>query len=610
MKKSAVFLIFLIFVFACQFTPDDKNFVELTKPPSPDLQVIELGLDQDTILLTDYQNVRFNFSAGNNKILEVAVLIDGEKKYVKSNYHDSFNLIASDISEGIHKLTFSVVTNSNSGSIADLLGQEGYQFLSNEWTLICVINDRQSSFVTQEVVDGKLRICWENYNKIGFKSYRVTKSYRSIDSPVKEYHTTEPFFTDESYVGEGAFYQIYAEYYSGYGYEYHWAETTVKKTLPEIGIRINEDSVYEVFWGNNQFVSSVGSYKLLDVADPSDTITLCRLSPGIENHFNLTNAVFGNKSKLSLVVIPKYPDNPNPDIYDYFRATTYDGYVGDRSFGYGQISSVNKNELMFIQNNNIYKYNPFTNTITDSLTYEWAHCGVGYQNFSVSPDGKYFTSRESCIHKLVLMKTSDLSDYHSYTVNVVLGNSMEVSDNGIVILNGDSKVNVYDVFRNKLISSYPLNADVYSVGISSWGNYFYVQTSSLDFYKISGDTLSHVWGSAPLTYNYIYKTVAYDPENAENILLYDGAVFYHKNASDFTTTKSFPLNEEMILNIDLQTRRLLAWSEDYLSVYEIDNGKRVARIKADLRVTLVQHKCKLCLNTIYLKNGVCVRLPE
>jgi hypothetical protein len=607
-------LLLIVIITSCQFTPDDIYYVERSKPQPPEVEVIELSLDTDTIFLTYYQDIRFHFSAGNHNILQVGILIDGEEKYVRSNYQDNFTILASDLSEGIHKLSFSVITNTNSGSIADLLGYEGYQFISHEWTLICVKNDKRAGFIRQQTDNGKLKLSWEEHDKINFKGYRITKRYDKYYGIVKEFRTSEPWLIDEGYVGEKAYYDVYTEYYSSAGYEFHWAEIEIENLLPAIQIRRNQESNYEVYWENNEFAQSIESYRLIDLVSPADTVVLWEGKPSEDNHFVMPDAVFGNEIHYRLVSIPGKPDKPfnNDDVY--FHSTAYRGLIGDKSISYRHIASSGENELLIVKDNFIYRYAVLDEKLVDSLTYNWTHCGIAYGGFSLSPGRKYFTTHESCNNNLVLMQPGNLSNYKSYPTNHIITqgmrfNSLPVSDNGIVIAKDYGGVYIYDVLQDKLIGSLITNESIGTTNISSLGNYFAIQTSILRFYKIINQEIVTVWESDQ-PYNYVFTSFDYDPENPDNIILHDGNQLYHKNASDFTTVKTFPLAEENILNVDFISRRLLAYSSGFLSVYSIDNGEQLFKTKVDPRVNMTQHSCRLALNTIYLKDGICLHLPD
>jgi hypothetical protein len=606
-------LILLLVIASCTFAPDDINYVEVPKPELPQIEVIQLSLDRDTIFLIYNRDITFHFSAGSHSIMQVGILIDGEEKYIRSNYRDSFTVLASDMDEGVHKLSFSVITNLNNGSIADLIGYEGLQFISYEWTIICIKNDRRAGFIQQNVENGKLKLNWEEHQKINFKSYRVEKRYHKFSGPVKEFRTSEPFLIDEAFVGERAFYDVYTEYYSSEGYEFHWAEIEIQNTLPEIRFRRNADSEYEVYWENNVFSQAVGSYRLIDNASPSDTILLYEGAPSAGNQYVVPGGAFGNQVHYRLITVPAKPDKPfnNDDVY--YHSTAYSGLIGDRGIPYSRIAPYNENQLLVLKDNYIYRYSVSDGKWLDSLTYLWTHCGFGYGGFSISPDRKYFTTSETCNNRLVLMQPNNLSDYKSYPINHIITqgmafNSLPVSDNGIVLARDYSGVYVYDVLHDQKIGSIMVNEFIAATDISSLGNYFVVQTNSLRFYKIIDQKIIPVWESDK-PYDYIYTSFAFDPDHTDHVILFDGNRLYHKKAYDFSTVKSFPLVEENILNYDFITRRLLAYSEGYLSVYSIDSGELVFKTKADPRVELLQHSCRLCINTIYLKDGICLHLP-
>ncbi|MCY1718780.1 hypothetical protein OU798_00395 [Prolixibacteraceae bacterium Z1-6] len=612
--RLTIALCCVIFLFSgCRFTPGDIDFVELEKPEEPELEIVELSLDRDTIFLTYYQDIQFHFSAGQHNVIQVGILIDGEEKYTRSNYKDMFTVLAADLDEGIHKLSFSVITNSNSGSIADLLGYEGFQFISNEWTLVCLKNDRMANFSKLETKNGKLELSWEPHEKVNFKRYRITKRRNDYSGAIKEYYTTEPYFIDEAYVGEKAHYDVYTEYYSSDDYYFQWAMFDIENTLPEIKIRTTATGQFEIYWTNNNFVEAIKNYRLINLVTPADTVTLQESLPNENNSYLIANGLFADEINYKLVVVPKHPENPFNNDEVYYHSKSYDGLIGEQTFSYNQVSSIDADEMLVRKDNYIYRYSINTENALDSLTYNWENCHVAYSGFTLSPQGIYFTTHESCNNNLVLMNPGNLKSYQSYPVSHVLTggmqfSSMPVSDNGIVVVKDYERVSVYDVLNDNVIASYESNAYIGGLGISSNGNYFYVQTSQLDFYKIANNTLESVWQSPP-AYNYIYSFFKYDPQNPENIILHDGESLYHKNAADFTTLKSFALKEELILNIDFPSRKLLAYSEDYLSVYSIDTGELLHRIQVNPRVARDQHHCTLISNKIYLKDGISIQLP-
>jgi len=606
--------ILFLFLTSCMYSNDDLSYVEKEEAKAPELEVVELSLQKDTIFLTYYQDIKFNFSAGDHDVVQVGILIDGEEKYSSSNANGTFSILAGDIDEGIHKLSFSVITNSNTGSIADLLGYEGFQFISNEWTLVCVKNDRMANHTEKTIENGFLKLSWEAHSKVNFKRYRIAKSHNSYSAAYKEYYTTNHYFTDSAYVGEKAHYDVYTEYYSSDGYYFQWAEFDIENTLPSIKIKSTDDGQFEVNWTNNDFFAAVKNYRLINLVTPADTVTMQESTPSENNSFIIPDGIFGNDITYWLVVVPEYPEAPFDNDAVYYHSTKFDGLIGEKTFSFDQLSAINQQELLVRRGNYIYRQSAEQNETLDSLTYSWENCGVSYGGFSLSPQRKYFTTSESCNKKLVLMDPNNLKDYQSYPIAHVLVdgmsfNSMPVSDNGIVVAKDYERISIYNVLNDQIIATLANNSSIYGIGISSNGDYFHVETSELCFYKVEEDSIREIWKSPP-AYNYIYSVLAYDSENPENIILYDGETLYHKNLSDFSTTKALTLNENRIISLDLPTRRLLSYTNGYLSVYSIDTGERIFRFQADQRVGETQHHCTLAINTIYLDDGICFQLPN
>src|SRR5690554_6821543 len=129
MNKLIVIISTTILLFtSCEYDPGGNNFLDIN-PPEDSIQ-IEISLNDqhpaDTLYL--YQNTLISIKISSPKDLQQAkVLLDGQEyKDIWSEPLD-FMIYPDQINEGSHKLTVDAIFNSGSGSLADLMGLEGYK---------------------------------------------------------------------------------------------------------------------------------------------------------------------------------------------------------------------------------------------------------------------------------------------------------------------------------------------------------------------------------------------------------------------------------------------------------------------------------------------------
>ena len=130
MKKILNYILGTIFLFtACEYDPSGNNFIELTPPD--DFIAIEISLNNinpsDTIYV--YQDTQFSLklNAGNRNLRQFTILF-GTQEHSYYSWENPLNFVISpsENREGVYKLTVNAIFASGSGSLADLMGMEGY----------------------------------------------------------------------------------------------------------------------------------------------------------------------------------------------------------------------------------------------------------------------------------------------------------------------------------------------------------------------------------------------------------------------------------------------------------------------------------------------------
>jgi hypothetical protein len=194
---------------ACEYDPGGYNFVELNPPE--DYISISISLNDvdpsDTIYL--YQNTSFSINTNSQKdLLQALVLLDGQE--YKRSYSNSLSFVMSpdQLSEGVHKLTVNAIFSSGTGSLAEMMGLEGY-LGELSWN-IRVIKNPQSRFVVDYRIndEGFLEIFWKNAVPESLIEKYTVHAGLTQNSDIIINDASQKSFTDSGYVCGNAYYEI------------------------------------------------------------------------------------------------------------------------------------------------------------------------------------------------------------------------------------------------------------------------------------------------------------------------------------------------------------------------------------------------------------------
>ncbi len=174
MKPILYFLLLLLISTSCEYPLNDIYNRKVNQEVSaPNIQVVELNLDTDTLYVYGNFGVKFKFTTDNQAIQRVSVLIDGNEKGSVESNTGTFYVDCESQSSGMHDLTIRIFTNTGTGSLAEELGQEmfiGYR----TWKLV-VNHSGYNPKIDFRAIDGLLHVCWTACMASNFKEYIVYK---------------------------------------------------------------------------------------------------------------------------------------------------------------------------------------------------------------------------------------------------------------------------------------------------------------------------------------------------------------------------------------------------------------------------------------------------
>jgi hypothetical protein len=194
---------------ACEYNPSGNNFLDLTPPE--DYISFEISLNDlnpsDTLYL--YQNTLITMKISSPKdLLQAVMLIDGQE--YKNMWIDSlgFMFYPDQIDEGVHKLTIVASFTSGTGSLAEIMGLEGYMG-ELSWN-IRVIHNPQDRFKVEYRIneEGFLELFWKNAIPDSYiESYTIHSGLtQKTDTTIND--AQQKSFVDYGYVCEYAYYEV------------------------------------------------------------------------------------------------------------------------------------------------------------------------------------------------------------------------------------------------------------------------------------------------------------------------------------------------------------------------------------------------------------------
>lgn len=210
MNKLIVIISTTILLFtSCEYDPGGNNFLDIN-PPEDSIQ-IEISLNDqhpaDTLYL--YQNTLISIKISSPKDLQQAkVLLDGQEyKDIWSEPLD-FMIYPDQINEGSHKLTVDAIFNSGSGSLADLMGLEGYKG-ELSWNIRIIHNPQDKFEVNYRInEEGYMELFWTNAIPDSYINRYNIHSGLTQQTDIEIHDSKQKSFVDYGFVCEDAYYEV------------------------------------------------------------------------------------------------------------------------------------------------------------------------------------------------------------------------------------------------------------------------------------------------------------------------------------------------------------------------------------------------------------------
>lgn len=548
---------------ACEYDPSGNNYIDLT-PPEVNIP-IQISLNNinpsDTILLYSNTTISINISSTKN-LKQAVVLLDGNEYENMWGNSLSFVFYPDQVSEGLHKLTVGAVFASGTGSLAELMGMEGYTG-ELSWNFR-VIHNPQDRFEVKSRIDqnGYLEVYWENVIPDSYiASYSI--SGLTFDSELVFTDAKQKSFIDSAYACGTGYYEVKTHLKDGRVFsQYHSFEYPVPDLYFE-DLGLNKLRVY---WDktivNSRFTLVCGNLLCASVVRDTSVIIpqlfgLTRrftLYVGPENvdleNFHNKHSVWGNFCQGVSLELPNWP------LYSY---STTDNII--YTTRYDQLIALDANTLQEVSS-------VLINGSSGGISFG-GKTATAPHNSTIAA----MTGRETLIYTdsrfANPIKISPLRG----DVNTRLA-ALTSNDRFFVVEQDSSSCKVFNSLTGEKIFEIPFTYKTrYTfpsfVTVSENGQFFCASSENgIEVFEINGTVASLLY-----TDTREYKGAMFVPSQPNKLLLRVGSNMELRQIPDFSIVQTLDVSGKgaILCNIDPATQNLLYHQNDSLRVCSINN---------------------------------------
>jgi hypothetical protein len=604
---------FLLFLFSCQWEPTgvfERDLNQDSTPPEIEVVDLTLLMDRDTIDLF-FPSIYFHFESSAQKVNQVRLYLNDELLSILNSDNGIFSLVQNNLYLGYHKLRIEIFTFSGTGSIADIIGAEGFLFSSKEW--IVKVHNNNASGASITMTDGYLKLHWRRNSNNDVAEYIVYRNNMEIGR-------TKSFeFVDQLYVGQIADYTIKEFLSSGHIRDFAFLRTP--KMMPKVRFHKGENNSFYVNWDKPLFYSAIDSILLIGRSQTSTRSVLKRSIDPNDIHYQITDAAFGDTREFWLMIKPKTYD-PNLVVselpnHNYTTASIM-GDIGYNSPVFSHFFPISRSEFIYhtnmydsgstAYNDSLFRYSIAEDRIVQRYRYvfdnPWSGNNLRYP--TASPNGAFVVANVGFTKGVFVGSCSNFLENKVVDLSLILTNSyyMPISDLGTGLIVASSHKYLYDFVGENILAQINTNTAFSSYDISPDGRYFYLNSSSMNLYSFIDNELKLVRNTSqsPLFNNFM----KFDPNEPDTYIGWSSSTkqFVRISCIDLSVLNSFTVDEDRILDIDFYDRRILSYAQNELVIRSLEDGEVLNRVKISFVSYNHFDKCHLLGNSIYFQKGL------
>ena len=578
-----VFIIILILNIpaGCEFHPDNVPDSQI-EPPEESAPPILISLNDhiDTIKIGWVTDFHYDIY-GTDNMLRAAVVTFQDKEihhYIYNNQQTlTFTFNPAAYTDGNYHLNIKVFTSTGSGSIADKIGAEVYQY-ELDWPVYIdkTLPDAIYNYIiSAKQTDKGIELTWPSFNHPNFISYEVFRQYSFIQTePVSIVTITDPLnneFIDSTFwEGTSCRYWIRINVPPG---PFDGAYIRVTPKLTGLQAKLNYDRTIDVSWDKAKNLEAFSKYYVCAGHSSYSIYGKNFIEDPDQNYTKFNFGAFGNSLYIYLRFIP-------PGVAEtYFQDLGYamielniPPMIPDHSASY---YVKGRDFILLASNYSIYRYYPqqvrVADTISDNLL---STCRLAISNngdrFIYYSDGKFY-----------VRNTDDIlleNEFSGPPLNS-LNNTMmfySLSDNAKMLAIDNTGVSyLYDINSGTLLNQDTLIIDGYraeKIFISKDGTKLVAKTRIIDYPAVFYVYGQNGWNESDRSDN-TPRDILYSADGSMINVAYRNKI-ETRSAFDFSNIRSFAVLEGYFQSADLENGRFL-WNrvgtEDYI-VGDLNTG--------------------------------------
>jgi hypothetical protein len=610
MKKYFLLIQILLAAFSfysCEYKTDEVyNRPVNRNPVPPQIQALELNIDEDTLFVYQSMDIKFKFKSDNQAIRAVRFLIDGVEMGIVESDNGTFTIWGYNVGEGLHEMSIEIYTASGSGSFADEFGAESF-LSSNSWKI--VVENTYDPALSKTIENGLLHISWKPFHASNFKEYIISRlDEYSQEREITRVNGTE--FTDSSYVGEQTRYYISVNMQDNMAY--NTGELILNGDLPRMYFTAGDSNNFRVNWTRPRYYNAVDSF-IVTQSNESDyyNTTKIKFTHDINDTVCLvTEGSFGDRAHLTLRVVPKKNNIAYSAVaWSYFES------LAQGSLGYQYkfpdyspyCLRVSPDEFIYYNCDTMMRYSIPQHRAVDKLVYrDPGGCNNCFDNARISGSGEFIVSYVACSKDILFTKGSDLGRYSVHKLQAITGGIAEymaVSDSGIAIIqNTGGGLNLYDMVTSSPVATYDKNGGDWNhpVKISPTGEYFFAGSDTLRLVRLKNGQFTTIGETNASDIRFF----GFDSENANRLVLWNGSKLTVRSCEDFSSVAEFALDGDGLLDIDYAAGEILTWFTGHFYVRNLSDGSLVKDVPTVINPYNWPWNCYLVGHTIVWGGGL------
>lgn len=550
-------LLMLVFQ-SCEYPLDEEYYREVAQV-DPNTLNVSLSPTDSVHYLTGITHFSCNTLTEGLTLYDVRVFIDTTEITTYKDKINDFYLDCKDYTDGEYILNVVMVTSTTSGSLADLLGAEGF-IHHFSWKLVIDNSTPTPVQITRIFNDsGIVKVEWEKYSKINFACYKVVKTVKTqsghSSTNVVEVVTdrNRTYFYDSTFIGGWSEYFVRVE--SPIFKTASSEKIVYSDEYPGLKSEWKYDNHVELSWNKCKYHKAFVKYELyIDEHTPNEFLDINTTT--LSGNFG----ILSQKKTYKLKVISRNANVDHGSVYNLY--STANCIVGEEFI---EFTSAMKNQvngyILFSDYYNLYKYNPISGQIEKLMPHPIPH-----PVYVLSPnfDKLFFGSNTEYINPSSLMiNTVPAFNY--------LKSNLSLTNYGIGWASGSLSIYDYDNFVQGISLTFISNNDL---SISEDNRYIFKESAEgLDCYEIINGLATKIW----TTPSVIYKLI---PGQPDKIIVKNLTSVDIRSVSSNQVIISIPAAKHYLEDVYSPQKLLLLYDyyDSNLEFYNYETGEKLKTI--------------------------------